>query len=362
MPVTNSDPLQHGIGLEKGNGANVALLPQPASEPRRANSAGSSSPSVAGSPLTKNGRAAVAARLAEPPRFSVLAGLVAPALSVIRRVGRSVIPAIIWPRIRGVAVGIGRVTVPPAVIPAVIGVSGPGAEGATERESAQPDADRRAGADPRLCGRRSRRERHRQRNRAGKSHAAAGLLADSGIGHCLPPSKTRALLGRSRAGARIYGENGGGGGTIPAARWARIPPRQLPPAVLHGWQEPLCQLNACPHGLCGRDEVNSRLFQRPQTFLRPVDDRLLMRIETGVDQDGQAGLRLETGQDVEIERVVGAADDLRSRCVVDMNHRWDSLPPALCGGTTDRHKTCGVAVDPTDIENLLCLSFADDRR
>jgi hypothetical protein len=29
---TNSDPLQHEIGLEKENGGSVALLPQPASE------------------------------------------------------------------------------------------------------------------------------------------------------------------------------------------------------------------------------------------------------------------------------------------------------------------------------------------
>jgi hypothetical protein len=32
MPVINSGPLQHEIGLEKENEANVPLLPQPASE------------------------------------------------------------------------------------------------------------------------------------------------------------------------------------------------------------------------------------------------------------------------------------------------------------------------------------------
>jgi hypothetical protein len=34
MPVPNSDPLQHEIGLEKENGVTIALFPQPASETR----------------------------------------------------------------------------------------------------------------------------------------------------------------------------------------------------------------------------------------------------------------------------------------------------------------------------------------
>src|SRR5436190_20132541 len=54
---TNCAPLQHEIGLEKGNGVNVALLPHPASE-----AALGAAQCRESAERSTNGRAAVAAR------------------------------------------------------------------------------------------------------------------------------------------------------------------------------------------------------------------------------------------------------------------------------------------------------------
>jgi hypothetical protein len=52
-----------------------------------------------------------------------------------------------------------------------------------------------------------------------------------------------------------------------------------------------------------------------------------VHIETRIDQDRKAALTLEGVENVVIERVGVAFDDLRTRRAIDMNDRGDTLPP-----------------------------------
>src|SRR5690349_4394326 len=132
MPITNSDHVQHGIGLEKANAVNSLLLPQPAGEP-------GNRPRLGRRIRTFHGWWADGCRRPPTGRKKVLCRLVAPTVSVIRRVGRSVIPT----GIRGIAitaVPIVGVAIPATVIPAVIGVSRRRSQRSPEGERAEPNA------------------------------------------------------------------------------------------------------------------------------------------------------------------------------------------------------------------------------
>ena len=73
--------------------------------------------------------------------------------------------------------------------------------------------------------------------------------------------------------------------------------------------------------LLRHDEIDASVDQRAAEFFRPIDDRLFMHVETRIDENWNSGAVTEAAQDAGEERIVGFADDLRPRRVVDMDDR-----------------------------------------
>ena len=76
-----------------------------------------------------------------------------------------------------------------------------------------------------------------------------------------------------------------------------------------------------------RHQVIEPIFNQGRSrVFGAVDDQLFVNIDTGVDQDGNAGQVLETFENSIIERVVPFADDLRagvySKTCFTVSHRF----------------------------------------
>ena len=76
-----------------------------------------------------------------------------------------------------------------------------------------------------------------------------------------------------------------------------------------------------------------------------------MHIEARIDQDRKTALALEGVENVVIERVGFAFDDLRTRRAIDVTDRSDALPPFRFHITSDGHETARIAVDRADVED-----------
>ena len=76
-----------------------------------------------------------------------------------------------------------------------------------------------------------------------------------------------------------------------------------------------------------------------------------MHIEARIDQDRKTALALKGVENVVIERVGFAFDDLRTRRAIDVTDRSDALPPFRFHITSDGHETARIAVDRADVED-----------
>src|ERR1700741_4143221 len=92
----------------------------------------------------------------------------------------------------------------------------------------------------------------------------------------------------------------------------------------------------------GHDEIDPAVGQRAGAFVRIVDDRLFMHVEAGVDQHRHAGQRLVGGEDVVIERILPALDDLGTRLAVNMHHRGNARLPAIAYPAGRGHESGGI--------------------
>src|SRR5271169_5460007 len=75
----------------------------------------------------------------------------------------------------------------------------------------------------------------------------------------------------------------------------------------------------------GDQQIHPPLLQRAQRLFGPIDDRLFVGVERGVDRARESTDLLEAPQDIVIGRVVLSADHLRARGSIDVDHRGDAV-------------------------------------
>ena len=87
-----------------------------------------------------------------------------------------------------------------------------------------------------------------------------------------------------------------------------------------------------------------------------------MHVKARIDQDRKTALALKGVENVVIERVGVAFDDLRACRAVDMNNRRDAFAPFRLDVASDGHEAAGIGVDRAYIEDRCCLLGRDHRR
>src|SRR5262249_220031 len=123
-------------------------------------------------------------------------------------------------------------------------------------------------------------------------------------------------------------------------------PGEPRPGVLwRGAAAPARLITALVERLAGDYEIDTTVEQCLEALARPVDDWFLVYGEGCVHEHGQSGGVLETRQDVVIERIASALDDLWARRAVHVHHSGNALAPGGMNVAGDGHVAAGAGVD-----------------
>src|SRR6516165_3460878 len=87
-----------------------------------------------------------------------------------------------------------------------------------------------------------------------------------------------------------------------------------------------------------------------------------MHIETGIDQDRETGLSIEGAENVVVEGIIIAVDDLGPRRKVDMDDRGNAIAPSGVDVARNGHVTAGPLVDVANVKNLRGFFTLDNGR